>query len=595
MSARFRGRPRAASTVLALALSMGFVAAMTACATIPSTGVVVVGGSIANLGNNIPARYNYIANSPTAGESQADILLGFVEAADSPDNDYQVARQYLSPQFAAEWNPDASVTIDEGGSRASAKTLNSTEQQLQINPVAFVDGQGDYTAADSTAPINLQYSFVKVDGQWRIAKAPAGIVIDSLQFSHIFSQYPLYFFSPDFRFLVPDERWFPSTSNSISTRIVQALLSGPSKWLAGSVATAFPAGTSLSNGAVPTQSGVAQVALSSVASNADSTTLARMDQQLVESLTSSASVTSVALSIDGLARSGLAPSNAVRDPGIDADPIVVQAGTLGVLSGSTVVTLPTLGASIGRLHPQSVTLSADRQTAAVLAAGMVYAVRGGRGTTDPVDSRPALVAPSLDEQGDVWSVPNASPDSFQVSPPTGKPYAVTASWPNARSILAIAISRDGTRLAALVRVTNEQTHVMVAGIVRPASTGPLKLGTPVDLGTAGAAYGTAGVAYGQSLAWVDEVTIAVIGDSPAGQGQSPQQTAALLGTQIIGGIGQTQSAPTNASVVVGGNSNPDPVWVLQTNGELVAPRGPGWQSRGSNISAVAVQLGLPGD
>ena len=82
----------------------------------------------------------------------------------------------------------------------------------------------------------------KVGGQWRISELPNGIVLSRDNFENSFSEYPLYFFDPDFRYLVPDVRWFPNCSGTVADRIVNALLAGPSNWLQGGVVTtAFPA------------------------------------------------------------------------------------------------------------------------------------------------------------------------------------------------------------------------------------------------------------------------------------------------------------------------------------------------------------------
>ena len=49
---------------------------------------------------------------PADGASQRDILEGFITAALSPRNNYQVAREFLTAEFADAWQADAGATID---------------------------------------------------------------------------------------------------------------------------------------------------------------------------------------------------------------------------------------------------------------------------------------------------------------------------------------------------------------------------------------------------------------------------------------------------------------------------------------------------
>ena len=54
---------------------------------------------------------------PADGASQTEILQGFITAALSPRNNYQRAREFLTPDFADEWQAGAGATIDVLGDR----------------------------------------------------------------------------------------------------------------------------------------------------------------------------------------------------------------------------------------------------------------------------------------------------------------------------------------------------------------------------------------------------------------------------------------------------------------------------------------------
>ncbi len=557
--------PVAAALVAAIALVLG------GCTVIPRSGPVNAGGSVQQRSND-SGQIEFRPVGPQLNASQESILDGFLSAAVSPAGGFQVARGFLSAEFSTQWNPDASVTIDNESARTAPVRVSDTEQRIDVHPAAFLDASGGYLAAASPAPIPLQYSFVKEGGQWRISKAPDGIVIDEARFQDVFTSRTLYFFSPDFAFLVPDERWFPATESAAATQVVRALLAGPAKWLAGSVVSAFPAGAQLAGTSVPTRNGAAQVALNAAAASADQQAVDRMYAQLETSLSSTSSVGAVQLTIDGVDRSGVLPANLQRDPSVGPSPVVVKGGALGTLSGDAVAALPGVGKTVGALTPSAVSVSATGTVAAVLAHGSVYAVRGT--DSSDVDDRAGLVAPSLDTAGDVWSVPSGSPDDFRITAPGVSRTAITAAWPNAASLAAFAVSRDGTRVAALVRTTSLQLHLMVAGIQPDSSGRPGHLGDPIDLG------GT-GLTAGRALTWVDELTLGVLGGAP----QAPSEVV----IQVIGGMRSNEAAPAGAVSLAAGSAGQ--LWALTDKGSLQSLQGSGWQQVTAGVGVLATALG----
>lgn len=546
---------------------------LTACATIPRTGPVSRGGSVSAHDDPFgPIDYHPLG--PDDGETQEQILNGFIAAAVSPETSYQIAREFLSDSFRSQWNPDYSVTVDSAGLRGEAARVNSTQLTLDITPQAFVDQTGEYRAADSQAPVTLPYSFVKQHGQWRISQAPNGIVIDTGQFQNVFSHYPLYFYSPDFRFLVPDLRWFPSSRTTIATRVTKALLAGPSPWLQDAVVTAFPKGTQLASGSVVVNGGVAQVALNAVAAGADESTVNRMDEQLTESLGTTAS--SVALTVGGVAQTVSGVTDASRDPAVASNPLVLRGGKFGYLSSKSVVSIGGIADQLVALHPTAATVLGDGSAAAALAGGSVYAVSQGLAEPVRIDQRAGLIAPSIDSHGIVWSGASDASKPFAVSAGDGTTATLTAAWPDARQLLSFAVSRDGTRLAALIGTTDGQSHLMVAGIVRDATGHPTRIAEPVDLGSLG-------LSSGLSLAWTDELSVAVLGVSPQGG-------TAIVTQQIGGTLSDPTSGPDNGVMLAAGNPSTD-LWVLGSDGSLQTPAGNGWQTASTDVEVLATQQG----
>jgi hypothetical protein len=342
------------------------------------------------------------------------------------------------------------------------------------------------------------------------------------------------------------------------------------------VVSAFPQGTTLFVDSVTISNGVADVDLNSVAGSVDQQTFARMQLQLDKSLQGVASVSSVKMTIEGVQRpvSDLGSDTPIQDPTVPADPLVLKGDKFGLLSGSSVAAITDLSDKVASIAPTAATMSADQGTVAALGPDGVFAVRAADDQPVPVDARQGLVAPSLDQNGYVWSASASSPDALVVGPPTGDPFVVPAAWPGATAISAIAVSRDGTRLAAVVTVGG-QNHIMVTGIERTSSGKPDRLDPPADLGPI-----TSGTV--RSLNWTDELSVVALTSDDEGMTTVTDQT--------VGGQSTSSAGPANGVELVGASGAPL-YWVLDKSGAIQEPRGTGWQAHGDGVSLLATQLG----
>jgi hypothetical protein len=576
MSGGTNVRARRGRLVRASVAVLGLLALIAGCAQIPRTSSVKEVGPISAQNNGL-GQVDFLPNGPQQGATQDEILKGFIQAQVSPQGDYAVAREFLATGFRSKWNADASVTVDTGSDR-DYETVSSDQKLLTLTPVAFVDADGSYTRAESSTGIQQQYTFVKQGGQWRVSKAPNGVIIDSSRFASVFAPHSLFFFSPDLQFLVPDERWFPNSPASLQTRIVKELVQGPAKWLSGAYTSAFPQGSQLTSDSVTVTGGQADVDLNSTAGAVDALTLERMQLQLSESLASVAGVTDVRISIEGVQRpvpDALSPEP-VQNPSVDSNALVFRSGKFGLLSGSAVSEIPDVSSKVESIGPRAATLSGDHRTAVVLGTGASWVVRADADDPVQLDTRPGLVAPTLDPSGYAWSATSASPSDLQVLGPSGSSTSLTAAWPDGRSLIAMAMSRDGTRLAALVR-TDSGTSMMVAGVVRTSSGRPESISAPVNLGPVEGGTAT-------SLAWLDDLTIGALAVGSGGESS--------IDVQTVGGDAQPAPGPAKGASIGPVGAAPY-YWVLTSDDSLQWPRGTGWQQRADGVQFIGQQLGKP--
>ncbi|MET4782163.1 LpqB family beta-propeller domain-containing protein [Glaciihabitans sp. UYNi722] len=556
---------------LAVLLSLAVIASLSACVSIPSSGSVDQGVSINEDSSGGNVQYN--PEGPVAGAKQQDILKGFVAAFTSATNGYAVAKQYLSSDFQSKWDPRTAVQVRNGPARIAQ--VDDTSMEYSFTASATVDPFGAYKGGSQ--PFTLDFSFVKERGQWRISSAPSGIVLSDQTFQRIFVPSPIYFFDADNQHLVPDLRWFPN--GTAATRVAAALLQGPPAWLTGSVFSRFPDGTQLSDGSsVVVDSGVARVDLSKEASAATAKDRQLMQVQLSESLRSVPSISRVSLSVEGtpLQIDDLGASGPQADTKVDPQALVFRQNEFGFYANGKVASLSGLSTKVVALNPDAATLSSDQTVAAVLARGGVSIVRKGTtaatATAPPIDTRPGLIPPSLDESGYVWSVPTSSPNAINVYDETGQLHQLTSpGLPADAQIVSLEISRDGARVAILLS-TSTGPRLVVAAILRDEKQVPLSLGTPIlDVSFDG------DVAVDAS--WADQLTVATLVIS---EGQSNVQLFTVGGQRV------SLDPFVPAAAIVGGNSGQDGLRALGADHTIWTYRG-SWQSSKITADFIATQ------
>src|SRR3954451_20394486 len=265
--------------LLAPVALLGALLALAGCVNIPT------GGGVSKLtidSNGGDGSLSTLPDEPVKGATQDEILAGFIRAGRSSSANYQVARDFLTDDFRAKWNPNAGALISS--SPIDSVVVAPDVLQIAVTVSATVDADAHYAIADVSRTQPLQFHFAKDSkGQWRISSAPDGTILTPNRFATLFQPYDLYFFDPSFQYLVPDRRWFATPSGQVATRIVRALLVGPPDWLKGAVVTAFPNGTELT-GVPLIDQGRATVDLTSQVSSESAAGKRRMTQQLTQSL-----------------------------------------------------------------------------------------------------------------------------------------------------------------------------------------------------------------------------------------------------------------------------------------------------------------------
>lgn len=546
-------------------LGFALVIALTGCASLPMAGPVRIGPDLVPTTDGESVYYS--PSSPVEGATQAEILSGFIAAGTGPQNDYAVAREYLSESIRSSWNPNQEVLIQR--STPQVNISNQDTAELVVDVSAEVDADGKYQITPAGTTRVLEFSFVLENSEWRLSAAPDATILIRPVFDVVFSPYSVFFVDRQKRFLVPELRWFPTTA-ATGTRLANALLRGASSWLKPAVVSAIPTGTRLSIDAVTVEDGVALVDLTARALVASRADRSLMKAQLEATLSQLPNVSEVAISIERSRQD-------IQDSA--ADSRTLPARTLAVLSENGLESVSASeqpffqsGQDFFELNDISeIALSSQSGWVAALTDNGVIRTRGERLGLDVelIDSRAAIAGIGFDLQEYLWSISRTPGSSIIVTSSSGEPSIVSAPWLAGRSIRGFALSPEGSRVALLVQGSGP-AELLVSGVVRNISGSPIELADPIQVASDQANL--------ISVSWVDPLTIATVNIDGG-------SATALLST--IGGTSRAIPALARTRTIVAAGAGSQ-LYLLTETGELFSYRGSTWSPLRESILAISV-------
>ena len=92
-------------------LAVLLLVSLTGCATLPVSGPVRIGPDLEPPSDS--TSFYYSPATPVDGANESEILAGFLAAGTAPQNDYAIAREYLSESIRASWNPNQELLIQK--------------------------------------------------------------------------------------------------------------------------------------------------------------------------------------------------------------------------------------------------------------------------------------------------------------------------------------------------------------------------------------------------------------------------------------------------------------------------------------------------
>ncbi|MDL5157180.1 LpqB family beta-propeller domain-containing protein [Actinomycetospora termitidis] len=588
-----------------LAAVLGLIALLlVGCATVPGSSDVSV---LRRVGD--PAEPS-APSGPARGAGPLEIVRGWILASGATAERHSAARAFLGPAAAGGWDDGASPTVVSDRVDTVFEQGNGQSEEavvrIRADKLGTLRPDGAFVAAPGL--VDLTVRLTATNGVWRISGLPPGTIVRRADLRANTRPVRIWFLAPVGGAPVSETRYLAtSPARSVSSRVLDELLSGPSDDLRGAALSALPPGALLRSAVGTTPDGVTTVDLTRVGpvEALDAARRTEIAQQIVLTL-AGVGVDRVALTVDGEpllegrgelgvadVLAGLPPSIRERrdlpgdgpaTPAPAPSPAVVTTGgrvlTVPESAGTTTTRESSPDLVTGVDDARSASLSPDGRDVAVVGfengVMRLFVGRSGAAVTPTTVVGRAVGQPSWSPDGtEVWTVVDGVPvravrgpdSSGTVTPVALDTTPLTGLGPPT----ALRLSPDGTKVALV-----SDGRVVIATVVRDPGGGA-RLGSVRVLrpGPVGEALG--GVL---DVAWAQTDRLVAVGTAPG----LPVQTASVDGLELDSPTTTNLTPPVTAVAA----ASERPVLVVDQGGlwSLPASGGDVWSSvpGGSNSS-----------
>lgn len=467
------------------ALLVALCVLLAGCVSVPTSGRVErVDGAQQSCQNCV----NVEVAPPSPGDDPQQVVDGYLRANAYFQPTYDVAKRYLTRDAAQSWKPQDGVTVYDG-----ATSLDGDRVRLTGRTVGVVAQDRAYTVRD--LPLELSFTLVKQDGEWRIDAPPSGLLVASYAFDGLYSPYDLFFLangrptsqpgSAQSPVLVPDPIYLPKfrSPDNVASALVKQLLTGPTTWLKPSVTTAIPPGTTLSVDSVTITDGVASVSLSDSVLTLSDAQRSLLAAQIVYTLKEAVAIQGVAITVNqqGFRVPESDPTTLVvptTSISTQLDPLSPNAGNqLYVVRDGKVFladaasgALRPFGGDLGTASVSSLAVSVTDTDLAAVTAGGTRLVRtptaaAGSQARTVLSGVEGLLRPQFTRFGELWALGRQDGKQRLWRIVDGEKTMVNAPDLARRDVTAFRFSPDGVRIAFLER-TPTGSRIDVARVNR---------------------------------------------------------------------------------------------------------------------------------
>jgi hypothetical protein len=446
---------------------------LTACGVgMPDSGPVHVTTATGSNRDELPG--NIDPPRPKKGATAEEIVSGFLDAMTAtPPIRTSVAREFLTQEASASWQPTGMIVY------AAPQTPRGTnEVDVQLNDADRIDASGAWLGPVPEDDATVTFKMALEDGEWRISEPPPDLLVPQSWFAQRFRQVSLYFYDPSTSVLVPEPVFVPRGRQFAST-LVNGLLQGPSHDLAEE--NYLPSGLHSLVSVPVSSSGVAQVDLTSDAGDAalpSSEQSELLVSQLAWTLRQDPTISRFRVSIDERPVQLAGESEFSVEHGHGYAPYVAGSSTMlfglkdGLMVGGSPQNLENVTGPFGRAGYSLRTVSPDlhaEEVAAVTTNGAELWLGPVKDTgANPIRLIPDgedLLRPAWDFNGRLWEVDRRDSGAVVYYLHNGKMHVVDVPGVSTEDVKEFLVSRDGSRLVAVVRSAPETDTIVVSRIL----------------------------------------------------------------------------------------------------------------------------------
>ncbi|GGF56501.1 lipoprotein LpqB [Marmoricola endophyticus] len=517
---------------------LALLVCLTGCGVLPTSGAVRHVGQTRSPDGDVSARF--MPPGPSRGDSVEEVVSGFLVAMTGNPVGIPVARRFLDTGSQETWRPSQAIIAYDSVKVAASSTVGKAT--VTLGGVRRFDARGGWLGGSETTTQQLTMRLSVEDAEWRVTDPPDALVVPSWYFSEHYRPLSLYFLDQTGRTLVPN-RVFVPRGDDAPTALVRGLLGGPGAVLAPVTRTAIPRGTELELSVV-VRDGVAEVTLSGPIASLPAPRLAQALAQFTTTLRQVPSIRRVrllsrdaALTLPNGQRSVSVDYGARLSPRIDGsdDAVFGLRGRRLVAGGGegSPVDGP-FGSGALDLRSVAVGITADRAVGVGTdGRSVLTAPLGRQAAASPVRriyTGTDVLRPATDMFDRTWLVDRRRGGARVLVVGTDGVRTVQVPGVTGQRVTAFLISRDGTRLVALVDGRRLTSNLLLrdrgGGVrrvlgARPVPGVPSELGRLVDLSW----FGPSDVAVlGRPSAGISEVTFATVDGSPGDPDVVPPDT-----------------------------------------------------------------------
>lgn len=447
-----------------LAVLVAVLALLGGCVSLPHTGPVRSGPAQAQPDVDAPFEFN--PAGPQRGATPIDIVNGFLLAMQATPLRTDIARQFLTTESRGTWAPEHGTVVY----RRSTLTSSETKVSVRLDDTDLLDGRGQWLG-DPSGGTGVQYhlDLVREKGQWRISNPPDALIVPRSHFEQRFSQYFLYFFDKSSKVLVPEPVYLPRGEQA-PTLLVRGLLRGVDQRLLGTERTFIPPKTELDLSVPVSRDGTAEVPLSDQVVDLPRARLGLALAQLAWTLRQVPGIERLRVTVDGsplnLPGKGTTQSTSwwsQYDPSVSwASPELfgIRDGRVVSLVGAQEHRISGLfGSRDSGLRSVAVDMAAEKVAGVTTDGSRVLVAPRSRPTTAPPDPSSASVAysggadvlrPAWDLYGRLWVLDRRRSGAVLSVVHSGRSTRLTVRGITGQDVKRFLVSRDGTRLVAVV-------------------------------------------------------------------------------------------------------------------------------------------------